>query len=132
MPCDSSYMEPTKEEKESLRVSKLILFICKQLNLTPDSSVKAAAKKMYGAIESLDAHTAMLCRLCREMTYDQQTRIIYNGRDAQSRKLADWWDSHKAQDARRARDDAKKAEYDKVVAGLSAYQREVLGIKSDS
>jgi hypothetical protein len=32
---------------------------------------------------------------------EQLDRIMYNGRDPMSRKLADWWDEHKAEDAKR-------------------------------
>ena len=33
-----------------------------------------------------------LCTLIRNMSEEQRDRIVYNGRDPVSRRLADWWD----------------------------------------
>jgi hypothetical protein len=43
------------------------------------------------------------------MTEDQLNTIVYNGRDATSRDLADWWDEHEEADRKREAKEQEQA-----------------------
>jgi len=102
-------MEPNQTEAYSRETAKLAVYDCKAMGERTDCSlpdfVETAAESMYGDPSKHNEITAVLCGLCRRMTPEQENRIIYDGRNPDARKLAEWWDNHKAVDAARAEDD---------------------------
>ena len=107
MPCNSDYMNPNEREEQNRLMCKLIIFVHKSLGIKPKKDVgdalKEGAASIYGSSEiGEDALANMLCNLC---TNDLSEDFIYNGRDKNCRKLAEWWDRHKEADKKR-----KKAE----------------------
>jgi hypothetical protein len=90
-------MEPNAVEQESQLAAQLLFWLAGKVPLTfiLPSWTEDAAKSIYGNREQLDCLTQLLCQGCEE-TPDE---VIYNGRDATARKLADWWDAHKEADA---------------------------------
>lgn len=112
MPCRSDYMEPNLREKDSHEVAKHIMNLdSKYPNLIRYALntlgygenyfdvIKSGTATMYGSIENADDFTRILCYVCSHMTEEQQDQAIYNGREPNARKLADWWDKHKQFDA---------------------------------
>lgn len=101
MPCRCDYMEPSMREKESHRA-------CHLLTLFHGGSLPAwvheGAKSIYGSRDHADEATAMLCALCEQLDDD----VIYDGRNPNARKLADWWDEHKANDRKRMEKELNK------------------------
>lgn len=113
MGCRSDYMEPTERELESIRVCGLLKYVIEstKLQIPKIDRIKAVASSPYGNIASLDDDTALLCELIRNFTKDEMNSIVYDGRNSNARKLAEWWDAHQAADDRRkAEDDRRKAE----------------------
>ena len=79
----------------------------------------------------LDAAASHLCELCKEAP----DKIIYNGRDPQARKLADWWDEHKKSDLERlAKEKEEALSKDARVSALeklTSDERRALGVRDD-
>lgn len=101
MPCDCSHLKANEHEEESRKVSEFIVFVCKKLRKKPDPLIVKTAKDYYGNPGQVHELTDMLCGLCRSMKPKEADLIIYNGRDATSRRLADWWDLHKKADKKK-------------------------------
>lgn len=112
MPCRSDYLEPNNAETDSKLVCELIVFVLTKLGRTKEIPAWApvGAKNIYGDTAKLNEGVVLLCSLCSKMTKKQQDSIIYDGRDATSRKLAAWWDEHQEADRIRLNKeaDAKK------------------------
>lgn len=133
MPCRSDYMEPTATETYSHNTAKLIWVLSNKLDRETDQWIRDAANNSYGNHRRHNDLTAILCGLFSSMTEDQLNAFVYNGRDGDARKLADWWDNHQEVDARRkAEQQAKTDHYLKVSKGktllaqMSAEDRETV------
>ena len=109
MGCNSDHLEPRTHERESKLAAELIVYIDSIMgfpnadfpNREAAEWIYEAADYVYGAESKINELTVMLCHRCRTMTEDEQNEIIYNGRDKNARKLADWWDKHQAADKKR-------------------------------
>lgn len=90
MPC---YTPPeSNHDKESRRVSNLILIFDKKMNIKSDPIIEKWANAHYE--NHCNIVTPMLCEKIRGINEDELNQIVYNGRDKDSRRLADWWDEH--------------------------------------
>lgn len=105
MPCRSDYMDPTNKEIQLQRTAKLLMFVNQQLDIPVSQKLREAVKNSYCTAD----YVPVLCKTIRGMTEDQLNTIVYNGRDATSRDLADWWDEHEAADRRREAKEQEQA-----------------------
>ena len=105
MPCYCP--EPNERDKESQLVCKLLVYLYEQTGKCPYRPDVAQAKASIPYEQSLDQNTARLCSKIKELTSEQLDRIVYDGRSAPARRLADWWDKHQEQDRKR---EAREAE----------------------
>jgi len=99
MPCTyDGPTGPTAEQREKARVVAILDSLCPQMNLAiPDSR------------RCLDDLTAHLCDLCTNMGNVERNRLMYDGRNKDARRLADWWEEHQEADAAKAaREEIKK------------------------
>lgn len=108
MPCHSQYLEPSKREKEAQKVAQLLLYVWNELGKTHNiptavlEKVQHGAQSIYGGTLDVDNVTALLCANCQEVELLKlEDRVIYDGRNPEARRLADWWDEHKAFDKSR-------------------------------
>jgi hypothetical protein len=61
------------------------------------------------------------------MTPEQENRIVYNGRDPMSRRLADWWERHEEIDRQRLVAEAARVERGRAILyGLSETDRDAV------
>ena len=92
MGCNSSYMNPTYKEQQLHETAKLLLYVYRETNnvISVTNRLTAAANNMYCQSD----YVAELCGVLRNLPPDDFERIVYNARDPQSRKLADWWERH--------------------------------------
>lgn len=111
MPCNCDHLEPNSREKESVRVMKFLREV----------GLHTGKVSLYGDVNSLDEHTAALCKFCQN--HDVKDYSL---------ELQIWWRDHQKADTERL-----KKEYEKVRAGhdaeaalakLTAYERELLGV----
>ena len=132
MPCQSDYLAASGQELESKRVAELVIFLYGQVDKEVPSWIIAAAKDYYGNTRRLDEMTAILCAECRLLPTSKKDKIIYNGKDKQSRKLADWWDRHQEWDARRVKEEKESRRKimlkDRAIQKLTVEEREALGL----
>jgi hypothetical protein len=98
-------MDPTNKEIQLQRTARLLKFVNQQLDIPVSQKLREAAKNSY----CTDDYVPVLCKTIRGMTEDQLNTIVYNGRDATSRDLADWWDEHEAADRRREAKEQERA-----------------------
>ena len=99
MPCYTP-----EEDSSSVRlreISKLIVILDRKMGLITDEVIIDASNTHYGH-SNIDV-TEVLCTKIRGLGEEHMNEYIYNGRDADSRKLADWWDDHKKWDEERIR-----------------------------
>lgn len=136
MPCNCDYMNPTQKEKDSREVCQYLVYVCEQLNIECEKYVDivTASVHIYGNTDLLLFATQKLCELCSNMTEKQKDSIIYDGKNAGARKLADWWDEHQAADAARLKKEAKeklkKATAKKALSKLTKEEKDALGLSS--
>lgn len=106
MPCRTD--EPTYQQAEIQRVAKFILFVHERLFGSlefTDTSIVEIANSDWPSVKRIDELTGILCSLCGKWMDDEdRAKIIYNGYDPVSRKLADWWDKHKEFDKSEGRE----------------------------
>lgn len=108
MPCNTDYMKPTTRERQRKEAARLLLYVLESLDVSPVSSeLIHSANDVYGGSNKID-WVAQLCDQIHAMTDDQVNKIVYNGRDPMSRRLADWWDEHQEQDRIRREAEAQK------------------------
>lgn len=109
MTCDSSHMQHTRHEREMVKVCQLLLYVQSHCHgMILPNWIRANSHGGYPDCSRLDHATATLCGACIAMTDHDQARIIYNGRDSESRRLADWWEARQAADVARAKLKAKQ------------------------
>lgn len=99
-------MEPTERELYCRETAKLLCFVMTQVDKYPVdlSDAKLVAKDMYPSRDL----TKYLCALLKNLDETQKSEILYNGRQAISRRLADWWENHQEVDRKHAESDKKK------------------------
>lgn len=110
MPCNSDCMKPTTRERQRKEAAQLLLYVLESLDVSPVSSeLIHSAKDVYGGSNKIgDKWVVQLCDQIHAMTDEQVNKIVYNGRDPMSRRLADWWDEHQEQDRIRKEAEAQK------------------------
>lgn len=124
MPCNCDHLEPSAQERESSRVCQLLV----KFMDSPPPWVISAAESPYGYIWKANEATRMLCELCAEL----DDSVIYDGKNPDARKLADWWDAHKIADAKRKEREAtevqRKIDAAAGLAKLTPAERKALGL----
>lgn len=99
MPCYEPRTQPAFQKTKL--VCELLAYVqTKQPAMILPNWVRNA---INGAPDPMHLHhaTNMLCGICKNMTEHEQARVIYNPRDGDSRRLADWWEQHQKDDAMR-------------------------------
>jgi hypothetical protein len=97
MPC---YSPPeSNNEKESRKVSELILIFNKKMGIVSDYQIEKWSESFYE--NHCDIVVPMLCEKINSLSEQELDRVVYNGRDKESRRLADWFDYHNEFDKNR-------------------------------
>lgn len=130
MGCRSDYQEAGKREIESKRVCELLKYVFTERNQPVPEAIEKGAANYYGDLPMLDANTSLLCAYIRSVPEDVVDKLLYNGRNPEARKLADWWDEHKLADAKREAEEQNrekiKALQQQALSKLSAEEIEAL------
>ena len=85
MPCNCDHMEPTRHERESVKVMGFL----HELGL-------GDKPKVYGQPTKIHEHTAQLCQACKRI--DITTKSL---------ELQIWWRDHQAADRKREEREAR-------------------------
>lgn len=106
MPCNSDYLEPTAREYELNRAARLLVFVKTRLGEAVSQELTEAASATYCKADFVPE----LCERLNSLEASDQKAfeaLVFDGRDKDSRDLADWREAHLAADAKRI---AKEAE----------------------
>lgn len=93
-PCNSEHMEPTYMEIESKHLCEHIVYLLPLLNRKVPSWAKSGAEDYYGNCPKRSEAEQILISTIESMTPAQKDRYIYDGRNKNARKLADWYDNY--------------------------------------
>lgn len=127
MPCTGPGPDPTGDRLRE--TASLLVFLTKKLK----RRVEKAWVKAIDHPHSCDDLTPVLCGLLMKLGNKELTQIVYNARNPQSRRLADWWERHQAADRRRLREEAKEQALEerreRALAKLTPAEAAALGFK---
>lgn len=133
MGCRSDYMEPTKHEIYCQKTAKLYVYVLGRLGRKIKENIIKMSTYIYANVD----YTKGLCETLGNLHVDDPAafdELVYNAKDKESRKLADWWEEHqavdrqhiKAEQAEAARKELVKA----AIGKLTPEEIKALGIKS--
>lgn len=136
MPCQS-YSEPNEREIESKKVCQLLKYLFSAINISIDTDIvkriEKGANEYYGDRMNLDANTKLLCDLLKKLPDETASKVMYDGRNPEARKLADWWDNHQIADAKREAEEKRSNEIFRLraqaLSKLTTEEIAALGIK---
>lgn len=103
MPCQVyEDFGPSQREQESKKIIDLLIYVFRALGKPIPADVAEREGKGTTNPGTADRFTQMLCLSCKTMEEDGSAdKIIYDGRNAQARQLAEWWQKHQEEDAER-------------------------------
>lgn len=101
MPCNTDHMEPTVRERQMRNAAQVLLYVRTQRGKPVDDMIRTAANDPYGGSIHEDNVVRMLCEEFRDMSDREMNRIVYDGRNREARRAADWWEEHQEEDAKR-------------------------------
>lgn len=112
MPCISDWPKPTEQHQRNQRSAQMMLYVCQKQKRKISITLKQDADDEFCHTN----YTVALCGLLKCMPDDERDALIYNARDPQARKLADWWEKHQKQDAVREKVEAEARRIDQLQA----------------
>jgi len=112
MPCRSDYQDPTPREEYCQRTAQLYKFVLEQLERPVPVYVQDTAEHQYASMD----YTTALCHELTIMTPGERNSIVYNGHNATSRQLANWWEAHEKLDQKRKAQESDVAKQQALVA----------------
>lgn len=116
MPCNSDYMNQTPAEKHNQQAARILLWL-------DDKGVACLNKTSRWAVENADTYYSIdkgqvktLCALIDDLEDKGLLASLIRkyALDKTARELADWFDAHKAQDARRETDEKSQVRRKKL------------------
>lgn len=110
MPCNCDYMEPTTHEIRSKEVAQHLAYVYKKLNQKVPKEVMEASSHIYGNVGKLNEMVVSLCDMLTHMEDIVRDSIVYNPKEKESRRLADWWEEHQEADRKRIAKEKKASE----------------------
>ena len=105
MPCRSDYLDQNAREAELQRAAKLYIYVLEQLLEGVPVYARVAANEYYCKD---DKPLIELCKILTKLeSKEPETfeNIVYNGKNASSRDLANWWEDHRNADRKRVQDE---------------------------
>jgi hypothetical protein len=130
MPCRSDYMEPTNKELLLRETAQLLIYVRMNTSrgIRISNTLKAASQDSY----CKEDYVAELCSAIRALAPEEMDRIVYDGRNSEARKLADWWDKHQEADRKRQEEEEREQKRTDLrnagLAKLTPEEIEALGI----
>lgn len=100
MPCNSDHLKASQFETESRIACQCLVYVLPLLSRFPEKWIIDGCG-YYGlrCDKALtDRAFSMLCDICSNMSEDEANKIIWDGRNSNARRLADWWENHQKED----------------------------------
>lgn len=129
------YMQPWERDQANLEIESkkreeqldaLLEYVSATLALPETQIIPEDGGSSYSM------KTRILCTACKNMSEKLKAKLMYDGRNRMARKLADWWENHQREDAKREAEERKKAKRERIrkkaLAKLSAKERNALGL----
>jgi len=133
MPCNSDYANPTERESRRVNAAALLLVVYKRLNTKAPSWIYDSARNIYGENKEDKDPVQHLCDLLSDMSKDEIDKLMYsNSKDKDQRALANWWEQHQKDDAKRLKLEQEQKERKKLkkqaLSKLSSEEKKALGL----
>ena len=132
MPCNCDHMEPNEHELESRRVAQHLCYLLGAASKQIPKEYKKIARSIYGKPLAVHSMTADLCRIIGKMSKGEKDHFIYDGKNKEARRLADWWEAHQEADAMKAKHARHKKKQDNLklsgLSKLSPAEKKALGL----
>jgi hypothetical protein len=99
-------MEPTQKERLLQETARLLIYV----RMNTKSGVKVSSRLRAAACDVYcrKDYVSELCDAIRSLTEEEQARIVYDGRNPEARRLADWWDEHQEADRKRLEEELRQ------------------------
>lgn len=112
MPLYDTDLTQTQAEKERMKASQMLMALNLKLGKKNPTWLIQASEDYY--CEETKTFPA-LYQTITSLSEDQLNKLVYNGRDPEARKLADWFDTYQASEAKRIENEKveKQAKRDK-------------------
>lgn len=107
MPCNTDQEEPTAKERQQRDAAKILVYVKKSLGQAVSDDLWGTANDTYGRGVHPDNIVRMLGACFRSMTADEMNHIVYDGRNREARRAADWWEEYQAENAKRVLEEQK-------------------------
>lgn len=114
MPCNTDYMEPTVQERQRVEAAKLALFVSRVMDVPAPFGTRKSANHIYGEGADPDSVVRWLCTQMKKEKTPSQIRAFTDITNPDARKLAEWWEEHQREDARREDAERRKNVEDKL------------------
>jgi 2-succinyl-5-enolpyruvyl-6-hydroxy-3-cyclohexene-1-carboxylate synthase len=92
-------MEPTGKERRLQETAQLLIYV--RMNTKTGVKVDGKLQRAANDIYCSKDYVPELCDTLRSLSSEDFDRVVYNGREPMSRKLADWWEEHDEADRMR-------------------------------
>jgi hypothetical protein len=132
MPCRSDYMEPNDRELNQKLVGQLLIYVLASLHRPIPKEYIIAATHSYGEGVVLEKDVPKLCSILKSLNREQLNDVVYDARNKDARKLADWWEEHQEADRKREAEEEAEKKRKKIakqaLAKLTKEEKEALGL----
>lgn len=130
MPCNSEYMEPSYPEVASKEACELICYLFPKIEKYIPRWVRLAANSYYGNESKLHSAEVMLLDTISCLTNRQMDKYVFDGKNPQARKLADWIDGPgkriKAERQKKKKENQDIKEAKKILSRLRQEEVDIL------
>lgn len=125
MPCNSDYMGLSRREIESKAMCNHVVYLSGKIGKEVPEWIDKGASSYCGApMDRFNKLAMILCALCQKVPEE----YIYDGRNPDARKLADWWDEHQKEDLLRI----SREEIGRVGKEIKEYERRERHLRESS
>ncbi|MBU1269832.1 MAG: hypothetical protein KKA06_04155, partial [Nanoarchaeota archaeon] len=109
----------------AVNICKNICYIYKAIKKQIPEWIKDTADDTYGDTNRLKKSEKLLIDCVSKFSKEELDKYVYNGRNKDARKLADWWDSHQKRKKKKGlKEKQDKKEMDIIKSALGKLRKE--------
>ena len=130
MPCNSDYMNPSKQEAAQKEAAILYLWVCKHVSAGVPTWATQSANNLYGCNDAERDTVVALCNMLKSLGPNIVDTMLYvDARNKDARALAIWWENHQEEDAQRDEWEDQEALKAAALNKLTEEEKRALGFE---